>query len=164
MAKNRFKVVWFKLVAPPPPPLSGKGGASPRSFAQPSGHHRITLPTPWDNTTLSFPTHGIITKKYCPTDGKSQNFSFRRNKVMSPPFPEGVVVDGRFESRIIELLLGISKNRRDLYMVRRAISRERFSTMFRRKPTTLLDAIVRKPDNGRKPRRKIVVFSRFSEN
>ena len=148
-----------------PPPPRGRVGTSPPSFVQTSGHHRIRLPTPWDNTTLNWPTHGIITKKYCPTDGISPNFSFRRNNMMSPPFPRG----GGGDSRPIWITHYRTpprdfENRYDLHMVRSAISRERFSTMFRSKPTTLLDAIVRKTDNGRKKRRKIVVFSRFSEN
>ena len=48
---------------------------------------------------------------------------------------------------VIELLLGISKDMHYLYMDRSEISRGRFLTMFRSEPTTLSDAIVRKPES-----------------
>ena len=63
----------------------------------------------------------------------------------------------------LRLLIGV-RYVHELYMVRSGISRGRFRFIFRSEPTTLPDAIVRKPDTGRKKRRKIVVFSRFSRN
>ena len=136
--------VWFKLVVYQPPVGEGWGHHHDR-LPNHSGHHRITLPDPRDYHYEIVPYRRDIAEffleiKWCPQ-----------------------LADGRFESRIIELL-GISKNRHDLYMVRSAISRGRFLTMFRSEPTNLPDAIVRKPGNGRKKRRKIVVFSRFSQN
>ena len=48
-----------------------------------------------------------------------------------------------------------------LYMDRSGIYPDGFLCMFRGRPTDRPDAIVRKPDTGRKKREKIAIFSKF---
>jgi len=64
---------------------------------------------------------------------------------------------------VFKLLLGKYKNMDILYIIGSGIYLGRLLSIFRVRPTNCPDAIVRKPDSGRKKWSKIDVFWRFYE-